>query len=113
LLPIAASAINTGDHSGAAAGNGRDKHYFVAVLKGVSISAKEAEILVVDVDIDELPQLSAFILDLAGESWKSVIKLGEQSGQVRRGGVELFLTVGVAGKCSGNHNFDGHWNDSW
>src|SRR5580698_6908009 len=39
----------------------RNEHNLIAILEGVSLSAEEANVLVVDVDIDEAAELTFFI----------------------------------------------------
>ena len=41
-----------------------DQHDLIAILEGVRIAAKKANVLVIHIDVDEAPQLARFILDL-------------------------------------------------
>jgi hypothetical protein len=86
---------------GAVAGDGGDEHDFVAILEGVCVAAEEADVFVVDVDVDELAQLALVVLDLGGERGEGLVELGKEGGQVGGVGVELLLAVGVAGEGGG------------
>ena len=66
----------------AAAGDGGDQHDFVAVLEGVGFAAEEADVFVVDVDVDELAQLAVFVLDLGAERGEGLVDVGEQTGRL-------------------------------
>jgi hypothetical protein len=49
---------------GCSAGDGGDEHDLIAILEGVGFATEEADVFVVDVDIDEAAQLAGFVLDL-------------------------------------------------
>ena len=85
-----------------------DEHDFVAILKGIGLPAQEPDVFVVDVDVDETAELTLLILDVCAERGEGVVDVGEQSGQVRGGGVEVLLAFGVADEGSGQCHFDGH-----
>jgi hypothetical protein len=95
----------------AAAGDGGDEHDLVAVFELVGVAAKEADVFVVDVDVDEAAQLAVLVLDVLGERGELGVDLGEQAGEVGGGGVEGLLTFGVAGESGGKNDFDGHYLD--
>ena len=50
LLPVQVVGL-------AAASDGRDEHDFVAILEGVGFTAEKADVLVIDIDVDEAPEL--------------------------------------------------------
>ncbi len=66
------------------AGNRRDQHYFVAILKGITLAPQKADVLVVHVDVDEAPQLTGLILDLGRKRREIAVNVLDQRGQVRR-----------------------------
>src|SRR5258708_678446 len=84
-----------------AAGDGGDEHDFVAVLEGVGFAAEEANVFVVDVDVDEAAELAVFAFDLGGERGEGLVDVGEEAGEILGGGVEVFAAVGVAGEGGG------------
>ena len=92
----------------AAAGDRRDQHHLVPILKRVRIAAEETDVFVVDVDVDELAQLAVLVRDLGGERREGLIELGQQRGKVRCVGVEFLAAIGVAREGGGKHYFDGH-----
>ena len=92
-----------------AAGDGGDEHDLVAVLEGVAFAAKEADVFVIDVDVDEAAELAIFAFDLGGEGWKGLVDVSEEGGEILGGGVEVFAAVGVAGKGGGQRDFDRHY----
>src|SRR5260370_24008926 len=83
------------------AGDGGDEHDLVAVLEGVGFAAEEADVFVVDVDVNEAAELAVFAFDLRGEGRECLVDVGEQARKISRGGVELFAAVGVAGGVGG------------
>jgi hypothetical protein len=91
-----------------AAGNGGDEHDLVAVFKLVGVAAEEADVFVVDVDVDEAAELAMLVLDVLGERGVPGVDLGEQAGKVRGGGVEGLLAFRMAGQGGGEDDFDGH-----
>ena len=60
------------------AGDGRNEHDLVAILKRIGFAAEEADVFVVDVDVDEPPQLALLIFDLGGERWEVAVDVGDQ-----------------------------------
>jgi hypothetical protein len=84
----------------------RNQHHLVAVLKGVGIAAEEADVLVVDVDIDEPAQLAGLILDLGRERGEVLVDVGDQRGQVGRVALELLLAFGVTDERGRKNNLD-------
>jgi hypothetical protein len=87
-------------------GYGWDEHNLVSILKGVGFAAEEADVLIVDIDIDEAAQLAGFVLDLGRERGEILIDVGDQRGQI--GGVagELLLAIGVADEGGRENDFD-------
>ena len=83
------------------AGDGGDEHDLVTVLELVGIAAEEADVLVVDVDVDETAELAVLVLDVLGEGGELRVELGEQAGEIGGFGVEGLLAVGVAGEGGG------------
>lgn len=55
-----------------------DQHNLVAILKRIRIAAERADVLVVDVDVDERAQLAVLVLDLGGECWESPLEFVQQ-----------------------------------
>jgi len=90
----------------AAAGDRWDQHDFVAILEGVGLAAEEADVFVVDVDIDETAELAGLVLDLGGERGKVLVDVGDEAGQVRGFAGELFLAVGVANEGGRENDLD-------
>ncbi len=83
------------------AGDGGDEHDFVAVLEGVGFAAEEADVFVVDVDVNEAAKLAVFSFNLGGEGWECLVDVGEEAGKVAGGGVELFAAINVASEGDG------------
>ena len=83
-----------------------DQHDLVAILKGIRFAAQEADVFVVDVDVDEAPQLALLILDLGGERGEVRVYVGNQRGQIGRFRGELFLPVGVADEGGRENDLD-------
>src|SRR5271154_6845184 len=92
----------------AAAGDGGDEHDLVAVLEGVGFAAEEADVFVVDVDVNEAAELSVVAFDLRGERGESLVDVGQEAGEVAGGGVEVLAAIGVAGEGCGKGDFDRH-----
>src|SRR5882757_7184084 len=84
-----------------AAGDGGDEHDLVAVLEGVGFAAEEADVFVVDVDVDKAAKLAVFAFDLGGESREGLVDVGEKTGEICGGRIELFSAIGVAGEGGG------------
>src|SRR5882757_10996239 len=83
------------------AGDGGDEHDLVAVLEGVGFAAEEADVFVIDVDVNEAAELAVFAFDLRGEGRECLVDVGEEAGKISRSGIELLAAVGVAGEGSG------------
>src|SRR5882757_5473959 len=81
--------------------DGGDEHDLVAILEGVGFAAEEANIFVVNVDVDEAAELAVFAFDLGGERREGLVDVGEEAGEILGGGVELFAAIGVAGEGGG------------
>src|SRR3977135_194840 len=83
------------------AGDGGDEHDLVTVLEGVGFAAEEADVFVVDVDVNEAAKLAVFAFDLRGERGEGLVDVGEKAGEILGSGVELFAAIGVAGVGGG------------
>lgn len=92
----------------AATGDGRDEHDLVAILEGVGFAAEEADVLVVDVDVDEAPELALLVLDLAGKRGEVLVDVGDKRGEVCGFAGEELLAVGVADEGGGEDDLDGN-----
>jgi hypothetical protein len=97
----------------AAAGDGRDEHDLIALLEAIRLAAQEADVLVIDVDVDEAAQLSGLVLDLGGEGRKVLVDIGDERREI--GGVrgELLLPVGVADEGGREDDLDGDDGTPW
>jgi hypothetical protein len=84
-----------------ATGYGGDEHDLVAILEGVGFAAEEADVFVVNVDVDEAAKLAVFAFDLGGESRECLVDIGQKACEILGGGVEVFAAIGVAGEGSG------------
>jgi hypothetical protein len=91
-----------------ATGYRRDEHDLVSILEGVGFAAEEANIFVVNVDVDEAAELAVFAFDLGGESREGLVDIRQKASEILGGGVELFAAVGVAGEGGGKGDFDRH-----
>jgi hypothetical protein len=85
-----------------------NEHNLVAILEGVGFTSEEADIFVVNVDVDEAAELAVFAFDLGGESRECQIDIGQKAREILGGGVKLFAAVGVAGEGGGKGDFDRH-----
>jgi hypothetical protein len=94
--------------TGGAPGDGRNEHDFVAILEGVGLSAEEADVFVVDVDVDEAAQFAGLVLDLGGEGREVLVDIGDQRGEILGVAGELFLAIGVADEGGGENDLDGN-----
>ena len=92
----------------AAAGDRWDEHDLVAILEGVGFAAEEADVFVVDVDVDEAAQLAGFVLDLGGERGEVLVDVGDERGQIVGVAGELLLTVGVTDEGGREDDLDGN-----
>jgi hypothetical protein len=85
-----------------------NEHNLVAILKRVGFAPEEADIFVVNVDVDEAAELAVFAFDLGRESRECQIDIGQKASEIPGGGVKLFAAVGVAGEGGGKGDFDRH-----
>ena len=83
------------------AGDGGDQHDLVAVFELVGVAAEEADVFVVDVDVDEAAELAVLVLDVLRERGKLGVELGQQAGEVVGLGLKRLLSVGMAGQRGG------------
>ena len=90
-----------------ATGNGGDEHDLVAILEGVGLASEEADVFVVDVDVDEAAELALLVLDLSGERGEVLVDVGDKRGEVGGLAGEEFLAFGVADKGCGEDDLDG------
>src|ERR1700716_2778957 len=81
--------------------DGGDEHDLVAILEGVGLAAEEADVFVVNVDVDEAAELAVFAFDLRGESRECLVDIGQKASEILSGGVELFAAIRVAGEGGG------------
>ncbi len=88
------------------AGDGRDEHDFVAILKGVGLATEEADVFVVDVDVDEAAKLAGLILDLRGERGEGGVDLGDEAGEIGSVAGELLPSIGMADEGGREDDFD-------
>src|SRR5260370_3125652 len=95
------------------AGDGGDEHDLVAVLEGVGCAAEEADVFVVDVDVNEAAELAIFAFDLGGEGWECLVDVGEEAREIFGGRVEVLAAVGVASEGGGKGDFDRHYLAPW
>ncbi len=100
-----------------ATGDGRDEHDFIAILKGVGLAAEEANIFIVDVDVDEAAKISLLVLDLGGERGEVLVDISDEGGEVRGFAGKKLLAVGVADEGGGEDDFDSDgiapWDSEW
>ena len=78
----------------------------------VGVAAEEADVFVVDVDVDEAAELAVLVLDLLRARGMRV-ELGEQAGEVGGCGLKLLLSVGVAGQRGGRTTLMGTCSCFW
>jgi len=105
-MEVGASHYTHREDGLAAAGDRRDQHDFIAVLEGVGLAAEEADVFVVDVDVDEAAQLAGLILDLGGERRKGGVDFGDQAREIGSFAGELLLPVGVADEGGRKNDLD-------
>ena len=84
-----------------------DQHDFIAVLEGIGLTAKKADVLVVHIDIDESTQLAGFVLDLRGKRREGGVDVGYQGREICGVRRELLLAVGVTDEGSRQDDFNG------
>jgi hypothetical protein len=96
-----------------AAGNRGDEEDAIAFFEGAGFAAKEADVFFVEINVEELPDLAAFVADVAGE-------VGEASGESLKGfgdgcgtTVDLWRAVGETAEGGGDFDGDGHCVFSW
>jgi hypothetical protein len=90
------------------AGDGRDQHDLVAILEGVGVAAEEADVFVVDVDIDEAAEFPGFVLDLGGKCGEFLVDVGDQAGEIDGVAGELLLAIGMADEGGREDDLDGN-----
>src|SRR5580698_1504713 len=74
----------------------------------MGVAAEKADVLIVDVHVDELAKITAVVLDVLGERGKLCVELGEQSGKVLRFAGKGLLAVCEAGEWCGQRDFYAH-----
>jgi len=112
VLSSRAGGPKTRDHGGrlgsAAAGDGGDQKDAVAFFEAAGFAAEEANVFLVEVDVEELADLAAVVADVAGELWElrgeRVQSFGDRGGAT----VNLGRAVGEAAKGCGDFDGDGH-----
>src|SRR5271163_4133543 len=70
------------------------QQHLIAILKCIIRSAEKADVLFVDIDIEEAPNLSGFVAQMRLKIGKLLIERGEQFIQVRRRTFHLCLARG-------------------
>ena len=65
-----------------AAGDRRDQHDLVALLEGVGVAAEEADVFVVDVNVDEPAELALLVLDLVAERGEGLVDIISRLGRL-------------------------------
>src|SRR6267154_3298476 len=90
------------------AGNGRDQQNAIAFLEAAGFAPKEADVLFVEIDVEELADLAAFVADVAGQ-------IGEARGEIRErfgdgGGTTINLGRAVGKATEGRGDFNSYWH---
>jgi len=74
---------------------------FIAILEGVLLVSEEADVFLVDVEVDETAHLSLLIAEVGLQGGKAGLDVSDQLGQIARVGLDLPRPVGVLLKCVG------------
>src|SRR5713101_6595964 len=97
----------------ASARNRRDEENAIAFLEGAGFPAEEADVFLVEIDIEELADLALVVANMAAESREAGSELVEG---FRDGGgatVHSRRTLGEAAERSGNFDRNGHFEFSF
>ena len=89
-----------------AAGDGGDEEDAVAFFKRAGFAAEEADVFLVEVDVEELTDLALVVADVAREVGLAGRKFIQRVGDRGCATVHLWGTFGEA--AEGCWNFDGH-----
>src|SRR5260370_30975793 len=92
----------------AATGDGGDQEDTVAFLEGAGFAAQEADVLFVEVYVEELADLALLVAHVPRESREARDKLVEGVGDGGRATVSFLRAVREAAESG--WNFDRHWH---
>jgi hypothetical protein len=93
-----------------AAGDGRDEQDTVTVFDGAGFAAEEADVFIVEINVEELANLALVVADVAAE-------IGKFSGQLIQGfgdcdGATVHLGLAVGEATEGRWDFYDYWHVS-
>src|SRR5579864_3835347 len=91
-----------------AARDGRHEQNFIALLERVHLSAEEANVFFIYVDVEEAPNLSLVVAQVRLQFGKFLVEHREQFPEIRRGAGDRTYARGVAAKRGRNLYGDRH-----
>jgi hypothetical protein len=107
------SAIRDNSQALLAAGNRGNEEDTIAFFEGAGFAAKEADVFLVEINIEELADLASFVANVAGEvgeaSGERVKSFGDSCGAT----VDFRCAVREAAEGGGDFDGDGHCVFSW
>src|ERR1700759_928189 len=81
------------------AGDGGDQEDAVPFLECAGFAAEEADVFLIEVDVEELADLAGLVADVLGEVGVARREFGEGGGDGRSGTVDLWRAVGEETGC--------------
>ena len=90
------------------AGDRGDEKDAVAFLHGARFAAEEANVLFVEVDVEDLADLAAFVADVAGERGELAGERVESFGDGPGATGNFSRAVGETAECRWDFDCDGH-----
>lgn len=91
-----------------AASDRRHEQHFIAFLEGVCLTAKEANIFLIHVDIEESPNLSFLVAQMRLQFGELFVENGEEFSEIGDSACDRSNSGGVAPKRSRNLYCDWH-----
>src|SRR5260370_40732779 len=88
-------------------GDGGDQEDTVAFLEGAGFAAQEADVLFVEIHVEELADLALLVAGVPPESGRARGKLGERVGDGGR--ATVYFRRAVREAAESRWNFDRHW----
>jgi hypothetical protein len=88
--------------------NGWDQEDAITFLERARLAAEEADVFFVEIDVQKLANLSAFVTDVAGQGGELASEGVQRFGNGRGATVDTGRAVGEAAESGGN--FNGHWH---
>src|SRR5262245_8476357 len=89
-------------------GDGRHDRHLVAVLEPGLVALEEADVLLVDVDVDEPPELSRLVQQALAEARELPLEVADDVGDAAARGLHLGAALRKGAERCGNPYQHGH-----